>query len=368
MGTDKIRIGIIGVGQIGKKHLENYRSIPDAEVVAIAGRDPSRTEQVARDYQIASWVTDFRKLLDRDDIDAVDICLHNNLHLPAALAAFQTGKHVFCEKPMAGTYRDTLAMFQAAEKYDRKLSIQLWDLFMPESRAAHEAIEQGLIGIPYYAYSAGYRRRERPYVDGYGTADFVKKQSSGGGALLDMGVYHMANILYLLNNPELVRISGKTYQQTSMDPKRSNQSGYDVEEFASGFAILGGNINLNIVEAWAVHLDTFGGSFIAGSSGGVRIKPFGLFHSVGDLDINVTADLDKFLFRQRTVKEYGNAYDGPQEHWIAALQGRVQLIPTAEIALNTMLISEGIYLSEQLGREVSRHEIIDRSTSTALEI
>ena len=57
----------------------------------------------------------------------------------------------------------------------------------------------------------------------------------------------------------------------------------------------------------------------------------------------------------------------PQQHWIAALQGRVPLLPTAEIALQTMLISQGIYLSDQLGREVTAEEIEERSVSTALK-
>ncbi|RME51266.1 MAG: gfo/Idh/MocA family oxidoreductase, partial [Caldilineae bacterium] len=59
------------------------------------------------------------------------------------------------------------------------------------------------------------------------------------------------------------------------------------------------------------------------------------------------------------------AYDSPQHHWIAAVQGRVELLPTAEIALNCMLISEGIYLSNDLGREVTAEEVKEASVSTA---
>ena len=59
------------------------------------------------------------------------------------------------------------------------------------------------------------------------------------------------------------------------------------------------------------------------------------------------------MIRQHTVQGIGDEYDGPQQHWVAALQGRVELLPTAELALAAMLISEGIYLSEKLGREVS---------------
>jgi len=56
----------------------------------------------------------------------------------------------------------------------------------------------------------------------------------------------------------------------------------------------------------------------------------------------------------------------PQAHWVAALQGRVPLLPTAELALNTMLISEAIYLSERLGREVTAEEVVQASVSTAV--
>ena len=125
-------------------------------------------------------------------------------------------------------------MWQAAAQFDLKLSIQLWDLFMPETKAAREVIQSGFLGRPYYASSAGFRRRNRPYVDGYGTRDFVDKSKAGGGSLFDMGVYHIANILYLLDNPGMLRVSGRTYQETPIDTQRLADSHYDVEEFAVG--------------------------------------------------------------------------------------------------------------------------------------
>ena len=61
-------------------------------------------------------------------------------------------------------------------------------------------------------------------------------------------------------------------------------------------------------------------------------------------------------------------YSGPQQHWIAALQGKVELLPTAQIALDTMLISEAIYLSSQRGAEVSAEEVAAASVSTAAKM
>jgi predicted dehydrogenase len=100
----------------------------------------------------------------------------------------------------------------------------------------------------------------------------------------------------------------------------------------------------------------------------VRLDPFGYFRSVGDLDLDSTASMEGFDWRLHTVREVGDAYDSPQHHWVAALQGRVPLLPSAEIALNTMLISEGIYLSHMRGSEVTAEEVRATSQSTALKV
>jgi predicted dehydrogenase len=364
--TDRIRIGVIGVGQIGKVHLDNYAKISGAEIVAITDIDEAELNRVAEVYSIPNKYKNFRDLLARDDIQAVDVCLHNNLHMPMTVAALQAGKHVYCEKPMAGSYNDAEKMYKTAQELKRKLAIQSRWLFLNETRAARALIDQGMLGKLYHARSYGHRRRGRPYVDGYGSATFVQKEHASGGALYDMGVYHLMQILYLLDNPEPTRISGKIYQETEMDPVRREKSHYNVEELGMGFVRFGGDVTLDMIESWAIHLDKFEGSYIVGSKGGVRLEPFGFFFGSGDLDLDCTTDLDLFGFRQQTVRGYGDAYESPQHHWIAALQGRVELLPTAELALNTMLISEGIYLSNQLGREVTVNEVIAASKSTAI--
>ena len=366
--TTKTRIGCIGVGQIGKHHLENYSKIESVELVAVADLDDAELNRVGDHYQIPFRTTDFRELLSRDDIEAVDVCLHNNLHMPITVAALEAGKHVYCEKPMAGSYVDAEAMFNKAQELDLKLSIQCSQLFKSETKAARAIIDQGLLGKRYHARSYGFRRRGRPYVDGYGTPTFVQKEIASGGALYDMGVYHIMQILYLLDNPKPLRVSGQIYQETGMDSRRREISGYNVEELGMGFVRLDDNIILDILESWAIHIDGFGGSFVVGSQGGVRLEPFGFFHSVGDLSFNSSANLGEFDYRLHNVKEMGDIYDSAQHHWVAALQGRVELLPTAELALNTMLISEGIYLSSELGREVTAEEIRAASRSSAIKV
>src|SRR5688572_11223108 len=362
-GARKIRLGLIGTGQRGQDHLRKYQKVPQAEIIAVADVNEALARGIAAQYSIPHVYSDYTALLQRDDLDAVDVCLHNNLHRPVTVAAMQAGKHVYCEKPMAGSYADALAMYGAAQALDRRLSIQLINLFQPETRAAMALVEAGALGELYHARSTGFRRRGRPYVDGYGTATFVQKRHSAGGALYDMGVYHIARVLYLLGNPRVARITGKTYQKTPMEPAREKDSGYDVEELGLGFVHFTNDVTLDIIESWAIHLDGFEGSSVIGTLGGVRLQPFGYYHNIGDLEMNSTADVEQISYRWKNVHQGGDVYDSAGHHWVAALQGRVELLPSAELALNTMLISEGIYLSEQLSREVTADEVRERSVS-----
>src|SRR5688572_25642007 len=98
-----IRIGLIGAGQRGQQHLDNYQHVPGAEIVAVADINESLPRRVADQFKIPHVYTDYRELLGRDDLEAVDICLHNNLHRPVTVAAMEAGLHVYCEKPMAGS-------------------------------------------------------------------------------------------------------------------------------------------------------------------------------------------------------------------------------------------------------------------------
>jgi predicted dehydrogenase len=366
--AERIRIGIIGCGQIAQQHMRNYKELDGAQMVVFCDANRAAAEAASENWGPGDIATDFREVLSRSDIDAVDVCLHNNLHMPITVAALEAGKHVYCEKPMAGSYRDAVTMLESAKGTGRHLHIQLGKLYQAETRAAKELIDSGYLGDVFHARSAGFRRRGRPYVDGYGTPNFVQKHQASGGALYDMGVYHISQVLYLLGNPKVTRVSGKTYQRIEMDAKRRETSNYDVEEFATGFVRFEGDRSMELSESWAANLDDFGGSYLLGSQGGVRLEPFGFFQNLGNIELSSTANLGSAQFRWNNVVGDGKVYGSSQAHWIAALQGEVPLLPTAEIALNTMLVSEAIYLSQRLDREVTADEVLEHSESTAIRL
>ena len=227
--------------------------------------------------------------------------------------------------------------------------------------------EEAILKMPEHTTGLGL-----PVVtDGYGKPSFVQHDIAAGGALFDMGVYHISEMLHLLGNPGVLRVSGRTFQKVELDELRAQAGRYSVEELGCGFVNFANGALLEIAEAWAIHLDSFEGSFIVGDKGGIRLRPFSLHQPHGDIDVSGGADLDAFTYRTRKLRSDDNNTDplqSSQTHWILALQGRTELLNTAELALNTMLISEGIYLSEELGREVTVEEIKERSVARRLPV
>jgi len=358
---------MIGAGQIANSHMKRYESIPEAEIVAVSDLFPEKMAKAQETYGIPDAYDDFRDLLARDDIDSVDVCVHNNKHAPITIAALEAGKHVYCEKPMAGTYRDAENMFAAAQKNGKKLNIQMNTVFSPESRAAKRLIDDGNLGKLYYARSFGYRRRGRPFVDGYGTANFVDKAICAGGALFDMGIYHIANIMFLLDNPDVLTVTGTTHQELDMYEDRREFSNYGVEEMGLGWVRLAGGISFDIEETWAVHHDGSEASKVCGGKGGIKLNPLTYFSSLSDMPMSSTFDLNGSNTRWHSCFPETVWYDSSQQHWIGALLGKVPLLPCAEYALNTALISEGIFMSAKLGRELTADEIKKASVSTAID-
>ncbi|MDR3119857.1 MAG: Gfo/Idh/MocA family oxidoreductase [Clostridiales bacterium] len=367
---EKVKVGIIGCGVIARlTHGPEYKKLSDrVEIVAACDIIKEKLDSYCDLHEIPKRYTKISDLLADKEIQAVDVCLHNNMHSPVAIEAMRRGKDVYSEKPMAGSYVDAVAMIEASKKYGRKLHVQLAQLYSASSFVAKRLIENGDLGKIYHMRSTGFRRRGRPYVDGYGEKEFVSSKVAGGGALLDMGVYHISQLLYLTGNMKPVRVVGNTYQEIDMDPKRKEISGYDVEELITGMIDFGGGVTMDMIESWAMNLDNLEGSSIIGSKGGVRLSPFSYHFTKHDVVFNATMDETDLNFRSSTVYPEQMFYRSSQGHWAAALRGECELLPTAEIALNTQLIQESLYLSNKLGRQVTTDEVIASSVSKNTEV
>src|ERR1051325_9643169 len=112
----KRRLGVIGAGGFAEIcHVPGLQSHPRAEVVALCGRRFDHARAMADRLRGPDVHTDYRELCARDDLDGVTITTPNAVHAEQARAAFDNGKHVFCEKPLGMTTEEVVAMLHAAE-------------------------------------------------------------------------------------------------------------------------------------------------------------------------------------------------------------------------------------------------------------
>ncbi|WP_312696302.1 Gfo/Idh/MocA family protein, partial [Sphingobacterium mizutaii] len=131
MSKKELRIGLIGCGFMGRTHSNGYKRVPnffpDLEYTpvlkAVCSRSEAKVKAFAEQWGYESYETDWKKLIARDDIDAVDICTPNNMHMEIAVAAAAAGKMVLCEKPLSRTLEEGEKMVAAVEANQVKNTI-----------------------------------------------------------------------------------------------------------------------------------------------------------------------------------------------------------------------------------------------------
>lgn len=153
----ELRIGMIGYKFMGKAHSNAYRSLPmffpDAvkpEMTVICGRNEDAVKLAASQFGWMSTETDWRELIARDDIDVIDINAPSNAHKEIALAAAKSGKHIFCEKPLALSLHDAREMLVAAEEAGIKHMTGFNYRFSPAVQLVKKLIESGRLGTIYH--------------------------------------------------------------------------------------------------------------------------------------------------------------------------------------------------------------------------
>ena len=154
--SKRIKTAVIGTGFMGRVHLEALRRIPNVDVTAVAGTSLEKAKALGAGYGIAGATDDWRTLMADPDIDAVHITTPNDSHFPMAKAAFETGKHVLVEKPLALTVAKarTLTELQAARKLRGALCHNLrYYPMVQQIRAVREAGELGDILVVQGTYS-----------------------------------------------------------------------------------------------------------------------------------------------------------------------------------------------------------------------
>jgi scyllo-inositol 2-dehydrogenase (NAD+) len=159
----KLGVGVLGVGEMGKRHAENLRRlVPEARLVAIADASAERARVVAEELEVENWYSSLDAMLERKDLDAVLIATPDKFHAQAVQTAVRAGKDVLCEKPLALNLADARAAIDTVAKSGRRLQVGFMRRYDLAYAAAMKRIAAGEIGVPVIFKSLGRDKEAGP--------------------------------------------------------------------------------------------------------------------------------------------------------------------------------------------------------------
>ena len=242
MKNGKLQVAVVGCGGIAnQKHFPALTNQADkCEITAFCDIIEERARKAAEKYgaEGAKVYTDYQELLKDESIDVVHVCTPNVAHCPITVAAFEAGKHVMCEKPMAATTEDAQKMMDAWKKSGKKFTIGYQNRFRTDAQALKRICEEGKLGDIYFAKAHAVRRRAVPT---WGV--FPDKSKQGGGPLIDIGTHALDITLWCMDNYSPKTVTGSVFEKLGHLPEATegNMFGpwdtktYEVEDSAFGY-------------------------------------------------------------------------------------------------------------------------------------
>ncbi|MBD3267017.1 hypothetical protein GF373_10145 [bacterium] len=299
-----VSLGIIGLGMIGTKHLQDFNGITDTQVLAIAEKQEHTLKQVGAEMRIPYTYHNYHDLLALNEIEAVVVCVPPYLQEEITLAALRAGKHVLCEKPVAVSSRSAQKITRAAKKAGTVFaSCSSRFRFSPTVRKAREMIKGGELGDIYHVTLTGISRRYRPCIEYQTNSTWgLDKSKAGGGALMDGGMYDLDILFGLIPDLQVDRVEGYCFK--GVDNKQPEGLPFNVEEH--GMAALRGKNGILVFweRAWAAHMTSRPRIRIYGSEAGIAFDPLAL-----------TQDMFFEIYEDRSGKPVTIAPDMHYERW-----------------------------------------------------
>jgi predicted dehydrogenase len=209
-----VKVGIIGTGNMAKTHADAYKKISGVEIAGFVGNSETQGRQVALNYDSEYFVS-LAALLDRKDIQVVDICVPTDLHESYVIQSAEAGRHILCEKPLSLELDSVDRMIAAVSKAGVKFMVAQVLRFWPEYVAIKEMYDNGSLG-QLNVISAS-RMAQHP-----NWGDWFKDVSRSGGGLFDLHWHDIDFMSYLLGPVESVYAVGRKYDNGAWDHVVSN--------------------------------------------------------------------------------------------------------------------------------------------------
>lgn len=205
-----LRFGVLGAAKIARSFIAGVGPSPRVEVVAVASRDLAKGKQFADETGVPRAHGSYEALIDDPDVDAVYVPLPNTLHAEWVIKALNAGKHVLCEKPIAISQADTLAMFDAARRNRRFLAEAYPYRAQQQTLAVRRLLDEGAIGRVQTVFACFGVKFADP-------SNIRLDPERGGGALLDAGSY-ATNMVRMVAGEKPTRVNALArWAETKVD-------------------------------------------------------------------------------------------------------------------------------------------------------
>ena len=349
---EKVKIAMIGAGNIANAHLASYAKVENAEIYAACDINEERLNETCDKYGITRRYTDLDAMLaELPELDAADVCVWNNGHAPCAIKALNAGLHVLCEKPMAYNAQEAEQMLEAAKKNNKLLMIGFVLRFSDEAKIAMDFIEKDYLGDIYYAKAQYVRRHGNP--GGW----FANKALSGGGPVIDLGVHVIDLTRYLMGGPKPVsvyaatseRLGNRAFLKNSVGWRPKDSSDADVctvEDFGTALIRYDNGAVTLLETSYDINGQDIGCKQLFGTKGGMDlskgVKIYGTYNDyIADIEVNTN-----------NLKDSSDMFVNEMAHFVDCVQNGTPCRATAEDGIIVMKILDAIYESARTGHEV----------------
>jgi predicted dehydrogenase len=257
------RIGFLGTGRIGIRRMKSLLESGLVEAVAVADPSPEMVHAALELAPLATAVDDFDGLL-AENLDGIVIATPSALHAAQSLAAFEVGLAVFCQKPLGRTEAEVAAVVEAARRADRLLGVDLSYRHTTAMTRIRELIRRedlgSIFGIDLVFHNA--YGPDKPW--------FFKKELSGGGCVMDLGVHMVDLALWALDFPAVVSATGHLFSQGQPIARDSDT----VEDYATATMTLETGTVVRLTCSWHLHAgrDAVIEADFYGTEGGASLK------------------------------------------------------------------------------------------------
>ncbi len=335
--SDPIRLGVVGAGAVLQvAHLPVLKKLRTVEVAALCDTDVPKARALASRFGIPNVYDDIQDLVGHERLDALLICTPNHLHESHIQAGLTAGLHVMVEKPMALSSQSAQKIVRAADRSGKVVMVGMNHRYRPDAQAIRSFVQGGELGELDSIRAGWHMARSARAALGWRQ----RREESGGGAMLDLGLTMLDLCFWIAGNPVPRRVTASL--------GGGGRSERAVEQSGSAFVVCEGGLSIFVDVTWRhIGEGEYFGAGLRATKGTASLNPLrvwkemhGATHDVSPSGSGNRENLFIASFRAQWA------------HFLAAMRGEAPAPPLEE-QVTVLKVIEAIYRSAADGRDIA---------------